>query len=139
MSTNVRLATLRTLLDGEPGAERWWALCRALDTCCVGAELEIALEYVEQHLSRCGWPDSLRVAPRSWQRAVLTGAAQPRWRLVRSLALDNLRGIDEQAWGRFWGITLFCTQRKNGSRSKDGPGMRRNTNVDFQAKLRTVQ
>ncbi|MEL6182351.1 MAG: hypothetical protein AAFS10_25570, partial [Myxococcota bacterium] len=60
MSTNARLASLRAILHGTPSVERWWALCRGLESCPEGDELDLAREYGDHPRERGGWPGKRR-------------------------------------------------------------------------------
>ncbi len=80
---------LRFLLFEPPGVIVWRQLCRLLDRCPDGEDLEVALSYAQEHLQV--WPDALRRVPRAWFLGWLRGTSNPRARLARHLDLSGLR------------------------------------------------
>jgi hypothetical protein len=75
---------LREFAECEPSALTFRALVALLDTW-PGDDQAAAIEYAGTFLSE--WPDTVRLAPWSWCRAVSRGVVLPTWQLVRALQL----------------------------------------------------
>jgi len=101
---NDAIADFRGLVYDAPTSETWLNITRLLDQCAPDA-LELAVDYVEQHIS--AWPDptamgqpqplalhmpppltELRTPPQSWLTDLLQGRDSPKFRLLRRLALS---------------------------------------------------
>ena len=84
---------------GVPSAITWRDITHALDAEREPARLQAALEAVDDACA--GWPESLRLAPGRWVRAVFTGLPEPRLRVARGIdivLLDLDAPGDRLAW-----------------------------------------
>ncbi len=80
-SLDARLEALREVLEGEPSAQAWEAMCVVFDGWpWEGHGLDVAVEYAMERLRH--WPETLRVLPERWARADEWGEHDPRWDLV---------------------------------------------------------
>jgi hypothetical protein len=105
------LAAFRELLNETPGRDMWVQLQELLEQCNP-AQLDVIVDYVEQHISQwpngdehpdAPWPlayedvpSEIRVFSAAWRKRAVNGERSPLLRLGRSLDLSDmeLRGAD---------------------------------------------
>lgn len=85
---------LRQLLSLPPSSRNWLKLCQFLDEWPEGAELELALDYADEHLE--GWPIALRQPQHTWYRDMLGMQFQPRFRIVRTMVMNTYTHIPRE-------------------------------------------
>jgi HEAT repeat protein len=80
-------STLRQLLALTPNKQNWYKLCSFLEKWPTSEGLEMGIAYACQHLEE--WPTELRQSPYSWFHDILALQYQPRFQIVRHLALQS--------------------------------------------------
>ncbi|HEY8432941.1 MAG TPA: WD40 repeat domain-containing protein, partial [Sandaracinaceae bacterium] len=96
------------LFEVEPSADAWRQACAALER----VDDPAVLEQVERACER--WPDHLRTAPSGWIDDAISGRAQPRLRIVRTLRTKHLRSSGARALASIPDLRLAILDVKEG-------------------------